>query len=721
VPTKLPNGLDLNSAKITSVKNPTSAQDAATKAYADSLLSGYYDVTRDFGIVGDHRGVFDGACSTAANTKITSATIAFVAGDVGKRITLNGAGASSAMYVGTISAVDSSTQVTVSPTITTTVSGQGIQVSTDNTAGWTSLVSTINALAYPGVIVTFPRSVTNRFGLPIGLLFNKPVTLQGQGGHASTDFGDYSTAGGTCIAWNAPNNGISTWEGAIKFVPISGANAQPIIGVGIRDLWMDCYNGGQNAPLYGIQLYDCVGFDIRNLYIIDAIAAGIEQNILEPIGGTANTSRGMISNYKCRALENQAKPTVATLTPTTTTNALTLSNGATSTITLTAANGLSTTGYAWVMTEAGYPVLVNYTGGGGTTSLTGCTVSPQDSLGTPKTLVGSNIVQAVAANGACIKLDGSTTGNSNLSLLQMLHFSHGTTWGPSAVDIRNCDSTEWQLLVINGGNATNDGAVNRIRKPGVRLAGSETASLASRNNVFRDGDPGVGGVSSMALRGGGVKMVGPAGPNYWWDYQLANAAPQPIIELGSYFDWTANGGTTLGLRNMSDAAGSAYTVGTATVIPGSLVLMGLQTIQVGTTFRWRFQVAKTAAGTAARTTNIRIGTTGTVSDAVVQAFSMTGTAVADSGMIEVIYRVTAAGSASSTGVGTMTLSHGLQGTATGLNNTLGIPVVIGTPTVFTSPSGVPWYISLSMTTGTAEVITTSLCTAELIRVGSQAA
>lgn len=74
----------------------------------------------------DVRAVADGVANTGADTKVTSATAGFGAADLGRSVVLVGAGAAGIDYVGAITAVDSATQVTVSPVISTTVSGDGI-------------------------------------------------------------------------------------------------------------------------------------------------------------------------------------------------------------------------------------------------------------------------------------------------------------------------------------------------------------------------------------------------------------------------------------------------------------------------------------------------------------------------------------------------------------------------------------------------------------------
>ena len=71
----------------------------------------------------DIETVCDGAASTSAPTKITSATAAFASDNLDQSITLAGAGAGGADYSGRITAIDSATQVTVCPSIKTPVSG----------------------------------------------------------------------------------------------------------------------------------------------------------------------------------------------------------------------------------------------------------------------------------------------------------------------------------------------------------------------------------------------------------------------------------------------------------------------------------------------------------------------------------------------------------------------------------------------------------------------
>ncbi len=670
----------------------------------------YYDAVVDFGFVGDHRVTFDGACSSGTPGVITSATIAFTAQDVGKRITLAGAGASGAMYAGTISSLNSGTSVNVSPNITTTVSNAGIQVGTDNTAAINLMATTINGLTYPGAVVNFPLTSTNRFGFPIGVTFNKPCTLIGIGGSVDIDFGDYTKAGGTALVWWGTNNGQTTFDGMIKFIPISGASAQPINSPSVRHLWIDGRNGDQNPALYGIQAFDCVGFDFEDIFFMDCIAGGLYLDVLEPIGGTANTSRGIFKNMKFRALENSAFPVAATLTPTTTTSAVTLTTTGQS-LTLAAANGLITAGYVWVQTANGYPVLVNYTGGGGTTTLTGCTVSANDAAFAPTTVSGSNVVQAVPANGPVVKFAGSTTGNTNLFTWLNTACNHGTTWGPAAFDCRNLDSAYFEQVVINGGNATNDGAINRIRKPGWRLCGSNTnIALSVRNCVWRDGDPGAGGFSAMGLLNTGAKLTFPSQGNIYHDYQLGNGSPVPTIEqvatsttqgpAGASFIWTPNGGIqVISPSGPASVAQQSVASASTNILLGSLISVPPQGFQPGTTIEWVISGTTSTGAAVSSSWLLKVGTAGSTADATLATGAFTGTAATSPFIMKIRWTIRTNGPSASSVI-TYYINNNTSTGIVASASAVAQPAVTAFSTV---TSGIQ-YAGITLTTGSGQVI-----------------
>lgn len=623
-------------------------------------IKGTYHAIYDFGMVGDQRVTFDGACSTGANTKVTSATMAFVAGDVGKRLTLPGGGASGVTLVGTISAIDSGTQVTISgATCATTVSSKGLQIGTDNTTACNLMVSTINALSYPGSKILFPPSSTNRWACPVTLPFTQGVDLIGQASAVTQDFADYTKSGGTALVWwGTDNDGGTAFQGFVQWSAIT-ANDRPLSGAAMHDIWIDCRNGDQNPCATAVRLVDAVGFDVRNVFVMDALS-GFNTATANMTNVTASTGRGTFSNIGGRLLDNTNTPqagvaTAVTLTPTfvsVVSNGQVMTAAGSQSISINAANGFATPGYFWFTAADGSVYFLKCTGGGGTTTLTNCGVSTDGATENP-TLVGaataataSSIVQASPNNGAAFFLQGTATTNSNLFTIDQARWSIGTNYGPAGIEFHNADSITIRQSVMNGGNATNDGAVNRVRRPGVRLGGSAIGSgQASRNNTFYDGDAGTGGVVAMSLSNAGALLAGASGPNYWYRYQTGNGAPVPVIEavtqtttqapVGGIFEWTGNGTlSSFGANNGngSNATQITSTAASAQFIPGSLIKLPPQWAQPGVNVVWPCLISRTAAGTDTHTIRVLYGTTGaTGTDAAILASSAStaGTAVID--------------------------------------------------------------------------------------------
>lgn len=109
------------------------------------MLLGATIYAEDFGAVGDGRMTNDGAMTSGSAT-LTSASLAFTSGDVGKVAVVYGAGASGVALVTTVSAYVSATQVTLAATASTTVTGVETTVGTNDQAG---LQNALNALV-PG-------------------------------------------------------------------------------------------------------------------------------------------------------------------------------------------------------------------------------------------------------------------------------------------------------------------------------------------------------------------------------------------------------------------------------------------------------------------------------------------------------------------------------------------------------------------------------------------
>src|SRR5438132_10763295 len=74
-----------------------------------------------------------------------------------------------------------------------------------------------------------------------------------------------------------------------------------------------------------------------------------------------------------------------------------------------------------------------------------------------------------------------------------------------------------------------------------------------------------------------------------------------------------DGGNVKTVRPLTNT-GSTTTAGADIYLVGSNISVPPQLVRVGSTFRWRLNVSKTAAGTAAPIYNIRVGTAGAIGD-----------------------------------------------------------------------------------------------------------
>jgi len=97
-----------------------------------------------YGAVGDARKVTDGVM-TASSGVLSSATAAFVSGDVGKRIIVTGADASAGVLTSTIASYQSATQVTLTAAASTSVSGAPVAFGTDDLAAMTACLAAIKS------------------------------------------------------------------------------------------------------------------------------------------------------------------------------------------------------------------------------------------------------------------------------------------------------------------------------------------------------------------------------------------------------------------------------------------------------------------------------------------------------------------------------------------------------------------------------------------------
>jgi hypothetical protein len=176
---------------------------------------------------------------------------------------------------------------------------------------------------------------------------------------------------------------------------------------------------------------------------------------------------------------------------------------------------------------------------------------------------------------------------------------------------------------------------------------------------------------------------------------LSNGMPLGPVAAGKLENWSV-------AAQGAGFATDTYLTGSSILIPNSLP-------KVGTKYRCKFHVSKTAAGTATPIIQIRIGTAGTTADTSRCSFTFgAGTAAADTGQFEV------AGVFRTVGSGTSAVLQGFCGltnlAATGLAST--VKGVLTTSAGFDSTVANS-IIGVSVNGGTSASWTVQLVDAEL--------
>jgi hypothetical protein len=143
-------GVDLNLNRAVNVATGIAASDAATVAQTVATGALVLNV-HDYGATGNYRSATTGAM-TAGSAVLTDASGTFSAADVGKLITVVGAGSSADLST-TIASVQNATQATLTVSASTTVSGAGYGYGSDDGA---ALNAAITAAGTLGATVYLP-------------------------------------------------------------------------------------------------------------------------------------------------------------------------------------------------------------------------------------------------------------------------------------------------------------------------------------------------------------------------------------------------------------------------------------------------------------------------------------------------------------------------------------------------------------------------------------
>lgn len=163
------------------------------------------------------------------------------------------------------------------------------------------------------------------------------------------------------------------------------------------------------------------------------------------------------------------------------------------------------------------------------------------------------------------------------------------------------------------------------------------------------------------------------------------------------------------VRNFS-VASQAPAAATRTYITGSALAVPKTKLKAGAILRWKFNMTKTAAGTAASTIDIAFGTAGTTADTARVSFAKpAGTAAVDEGTV-IIEAVVRSVGAAGVVVGQMHMTHNLAATGHAT-----IPCVdVNTVSAGFNNAADDLIVGLCLTSGAADAITIQQVTAELV-------
>lgn len=165
---------------------------------------------------------------------------------------------------------------------------------------------------------------------------------------------------------------------------------------------------------------------------------------------------------------------------------------------------------------------------------------------------------------------------------------------------------------------------------------------------------------------------------------------------------------SFGNSNFSTTAQSPAAT-TRTYITGSSLSVPNNKLQIGTCFRWIFNMTKTAAGSAASTFDISFGTAGTTADTARVSFTKpAGTAAVDEGTVIINAICRGPLSASGVVVGQFTMTHNLAATGHAVIPCVNVNTVSGTFDVTTANL----IVGVCITAGAADAITIQLVQSE---------
>jgi hypothetical protein len=198
----------------------------------------------------------------------------------------------------------------------------------------------------------------------------------------------------------------------------------------------------------------------------------------------------------------------------------------------------------------------------------------------------------------------------------------------------------------------------------------------------------------------------PAGTDEFAVNQGGTSKKATLTQINAYCEPIGAASTS----SVTGYAADTYLAGSGiTVVPGRL--------QAGTFYRAKFDLSKTAAGTASAVIALRMGTAGTTSDAAICTFTFPSaqTAAIDTGFIELIANFRSVGSGTSAVVaGDLVLWR--TNTTTGFLSTSGLAFTLMKVTSSGFDSSALTKIGLSVNGGTSASWTITTVQADLLNI-----
>ena len=194
-------------------------------------------------------------------------------------------------------------------------------------------------------------------------------------------------------------------------------------------------------------------------------------------------------------------------------------------------------------------------------------------------------------------------------------------------------------------------------------------------------------------------------------------APGEAFEYIEGIGWFKLGTSNIPVAPNCSVAAQTPSATVLTQLSGSSLAVPAGKLRIGTILRWRFDITKTGAGTATSAYHVRIGTGNNTSDAAILTFTKpAGTAVIDTGVIDITCVVRGPLSASCILAGIFDMRHNLVSTGHNATRATATPEIIIAVSSGFDATVANLFASLSCTTGASDAITTQVMVAEALNL-----